>query len=191
MRLWSSTLGTLLAACLVAHGAEGGASISGPEPARSTGPVLAQESGDVEPFPIAPLRNRTDPETGRTEESDSGVSPFPLPSDIAPAPDTVPRSSSRDTADRMPAGAEADRRTADEQLNLPRSMEREIGVPPFPYDPEARAASARTCTRGCMTARTECARAGEPVRNCEGAFILCARDCGLGRDPMVSTPFTE
>lgn len=66
----------------------------------------------------------------------------------------------------------------------PRSVEREVGVPRFPYDPEARREAARACVLACSAGRRACEGAGTaPTRACEADFLLCARACSGGPLP--------
>ena len=136
--------------------------------------ALAQESEGVSPFPIAPLPGDGGSLPPATAGGDpDGVGPFPLPG-VDPAPGgEMPGTTVR-------PGGEGSRGRA--------STEREVGVPPFPYDPEARGGSARKCVQGCIDQRSECARAGEPTRRCEGDFVLCARDCVLAPGPADFRP---
>ena len=135
-------------------------------------PALAEDPEGVSPFPIAPLPGGGGgaPPAGAGGDP-GGVGPFPLPG-VGPAPGgerAAPPARPDAPAGRGPS-------------------EREVGVPPFPYDPEARGGLARTCVRDCIDRRSACARAGEPARRCEGEFVLCARDCVLAPGPADFRP---
>ncbi len=138
--------------------------------APSAGTVLAEDPEGVSPFPIAPRPDdgavAAPPGTGGDP---TGISPFPIPGvDGSPGPVSP---------GRVPGAA---------GTRVP--TEREVGVPPFPYDPEARGGVARQCVRGCADVRSDCAGAGEPTRKCEGEFVLCARDCVLAPGPADFQP---
>ena len=141
---------------------------------------LAEDSEGVSPFPIAPLPGDgagTAPSGAGGDPA--GVGPFPIPGvDRSPGPSQTPAPSPSELigAER-PAPAAAGRDADARGARAP--TEREVGVPPFPYDPEARGGAARQCVRGCAATRSDCAQAGKPARQCEGDFVLCARDCVL------------
>ena len=148
--------------------------------AASGGIRLAEDSEGVSPFPIAPLPGDG---TGTAPSSvggdPAGVGPFPIPGvDRSPGPSQTPaRPPSELTGAERPGPAAAGRDADARGARAP--TEREVGVPPFPYDPEARGGAARQCVRDCAATRSDCAQAGKPVRQCEGDFVLCARDCVL------------
>jgi hypothetical protein len=136
--------------------------------------ALAQDSEGVSPFPIAPLPDGGgSPPPAAADGDPGGVGPFPIPGVDASPGGEMPGAAAR-------PGGEGGRDRG--------STEREVGVPPFPYDPEARGGSARKCARGCIDRRSECARAGEPARRCEGDFVLCTRDCVLAPGPADFRP---
>lgn len=83
----------------------------------------------------------------------------------------------------LPAGAALAQETGPVRP-APRSVEREVGVPRFPYDPGARREAARACVRTCTAGRRACDDAGTaPARACEADFLLCARACSGGPLP--------
>ena len=144
--------------------------------APSGGIRFAEDPEGVSPFPIAPLPG-DGAGTGPSGDP-AGVGPFPIPGvDRSPGPSQTPaRPPSELTGAEQPGPAAA--RDADAR-GARAPTEREVGVPPFPYDPEARGGAARQCVRGCAATRSDCAQAGKPARQCEGDFVLCARDCVL------------
>ena len=156
----------------------------GGSPADSSAAGSRGESAGVSPFPLAPRPgggSPVDPSAARSRGDAEGVSPFPLP----------PRA--RGSGDHPAAGDSAEKRRM-EPSSQPRvaidggaapgaRSEQEVGVPSFPYDPEARADSRRACARACADHRDGCARAGQPVERCEGDFVLCFRDCATGSGP--------
>ncbi len=148
--------------------------------AASGGIRLAEDSEGVSPCPIAPLPG-DGAGTGPADVGGdpAGVGPFPIPGvDRSPGPSQTPaRPPSKLTGAEQPGPAAASRDADARGARAP--TEREVGVPPFPYDPEARGGAARQCVRGCAATRSDCAQAGKPARQCEGDFVLCARDCVL------------
>ncbi len=140
----------------------------------------------MSPFPLTPLP-RTGPRPGAAGKAGepAGVSPFPLPGDAwARSPDASdvnpppPASNRRGAADSPGARPE----TESERRRMP--TEREVGVPPFPYDPEARGRGARQCVRDCTTAQSVCAESGAPAQQCEGGFVLCTLHCTRASGPV-------
>ena len=145
--------------------------------APSGGIRLAEDPEGVSPFPIAPLPG-DGAGTGPSGDP-AGVGPFPIPGvDRSPGASQIPaRPPSELTGAEQPGPAAAARDADTRGTRAP--TEREVGVPPFPYDPEARGGAARQCVRDCAATRSDCAQAGQPARQCEGDFVLCARDCVL------------
>ena len=145
--------------------------------APSGGIRLAEDPEGVSPFPIAPQPG-DGAGTGPSGDP-AGVGPFPIPGvDRSPGASQIPaRPPSELTGAEQPGPAAAARDADTRGTRAP--TEREVGVPPFPYDPEARGGAARQCVRDCAAMRSDCAQAGQPARQCEGDFVLCARDCVL------------
>ena len=151
-----------------------------PAGAASSGIRLADDSEGVSPFPIAPLPGDgagTAPSGAGGDPA--GVGPFPIPGvGRSPGPSQAPaRPPSELSGAEQPGSAAAGPDADARGVRVP--TEREVGVPPFPYDPEARGGAARQCVQGCVATRSDCAQAGKPARECEGDFVLCARDCVL------------
>jgi len=140
----------------------------------SDGIRSAEDPEGVSPFPIAPLPG-DGAGTGPSGDP-AGVGPFPIPGiDRSPGPSQIPVRPPSELTGAEQSGPAAGR----DARGARTPTEREVGVPPFPYDPEARGGAARQCVRDCAATRSDCAQAGNPARQCEGDFVLCARDCVL------------
>ena len=153
-------------------------------PADSSAVGPREEAEGVSPFPIAPRPGGEPPAAsaaaGPGGETDEGVSPFALPSTAQGSGD---HSAGTSPEQRWVEPSPRPRVATDEGAAPGARSEQEVGVPSFPYDPEARADSRRACARACADYRDGCARAGQPVEQCEGNFVLCFRDCATGSGP--------
>ncbi len=155
--------------------------VATPDGSPAFGMRSARALGGAAPVPMAPWPNPgSRPETPGGAADPDGVGSVPRPGEawrrLAEAGGAGRQSpiggAGPDGSGSSPEGG-----------NRPVSTEREIGVPSFPYDPEARAGESRRCVRDCTAARSACADSGAPARRCEGGFALCVLACARAPDP--------